>query len=163
MKNKVKTAKMKEKLIFFAKKFGSFISFDYFCSIKHKKKVMDIRTIVKRQGWTMDRIAEKMGKTQSNVSQIISNPSPTLNKLREIAGIIGCEWWEFFLDEIDPVKLQQARGDMAPALGGHSAALLCPHCGGAFAIDVRPVGMKPAQQQQEVCTEGQQEQKGEAQ
>ena len=106
---------------------------------------MDIKTIMRRQGWTMDRIADKMGKTQSNVSQIISNPSPTLGKLREIAGIIGCEWWEFFLDEIDPVKLQQARGDM-PSACGHGAALLCPHCGGAFAIDVRPIA-PPAKQQ----------------
>ena len=107
---------------------------------------MDIKTIMKRQGWTMDRIADKMGKTQSNVSQIINNPSPTLSKLREIAGIIGCEWWEFFLDEIDPVKLQQARGDM-PLANGHGAALLCPHCGGAFAIDVRPVSVAVSQQQ----------------
>ena len=110
---------------------------------------MDIKTIMKRQGWTMDKIAEKMGKTQSNVSQIINNPSPTLTKLREIAGIIGCEWWEFFLDEIDPVKFEQARarGGMPTARPGIGAALLCPHCGGAFAIDVRPVVVVPVSQQ----------------
>ena len=109
---------------------------------------MDIKSIMKRQGWTMDRIAEKMGKTQSNVSQIINNPSPTLTKLREIAGIIGCEWWEFFLDEIDPAKFEQARerGGMPTAKAGIGAALLCPHCGGAFTIDVRPVAAPVSQQ-----------------
>lgn len=137
---------MKEKLIFFKKKFCGFISFDYFCSVNHYKKVMDIKTIMRRQGWTMDRIADKMGKTQSNVSQIISNPSPTLGKLREIAGIIGCEWWEFFLDEIDPAKLQQARGGTMSATSQQSA-LICPHCGGAFVVDVRPVAVAVGQQQ----------------
>ncbi len=109
---------------------------------------MDIKTIMKRQGWTMDRIAEKMGKTQSNVSQIINNQSPTLGKLREIAGIIGCEWWEFFLDEIDPAKLQQAIGNKPSAQSSIGAALLCPHCGGAFAVEVRKLTVSSQQPKQ---------------
>lgn len=141
--------------------FGQYFSFYYFCSVKHKKKVMDIKSIMRRQGWTMERIAEKMGKTQSNVSQIINNPSPTLGKLREIAGIIGCQWWEFFLDEIDPIELQRACSDMPLAMISHGAALLCPHCGGAFAIDVRsvaaPVRHKQAPQQPEPSAEDKKE------
>ena len=97
---------------------------------------------MKRQGWTMDKIAEKMGKTQSNVSQIINSQTPTLSKLREIAGIIGCEWWEFFLDEIDPVKFQQARerGGMPSSQPSQSPGVfVCPNCGagvsfGAFVV-----------------------------
>ena len=122
---------------------------------------MDIKTIMKRQGWTMDRIAEKMGKTQSNVSQIINNPSPTLSKLREIAGIIGCEWWEFFLDEIDPVKLQQALGGSS-AVQSASAALICPHCGTPFAIEVRSLPVlgqhpSPSAEQPELFNEEKQD------
>jgi transcriptional regulator with XRE-family HTH domain len=110
---------------------------------------MDIKTIMKRQGWTMDKIAEKMGKTQSNVSQIINSQTPTLSKLREIAGIIGCEWWEFFLDEIDPVKFQQARerGGMPSAQPTQSPGVfVCPHCGAGVSFGAFVVS-KPAKEE----------------
>lgn len=108
----------------------------------------------------MDKIAEKMGKTQSNVSQIINNPSPTLGKLREIAGIIGCEWWEFFLDEIDPVKYQKARGGCVSSQS-YQSALICPVCGGAFVIDVHPVATGVAPQQQDLFADDNKEEQDE--
>lgn len=56
---------------------------------------MSIRKVIKEKGWTLERLAAQMknkdgkqGVTQATVSQILSG-NPTLDKLKEIASIIG--------------------------------------------------------------------------
>lgn len=56
---------------------------------------MSIRKVIKKKGWTLERLAAQMrnkdgkqGVTQATVSQILSG-NPTLDKLKEIASIIG--------------------------------------------------------------------------
>ena len=56
---------------------------------------MNIKKVIKDKGWTLDKLASEMtnkngqkGITQASVSQII-NGNPTLDKLQEIAYIIG--------------------------------------------------------------------------
>ena len=66
---------------------------------------MDIKAKVKSCGWTMDRLAAEMtnkkgekGTSQSAVSQLI-NGNPSLDKLVEIASIIGISVSELVADE----------------------------------------------------------------
>ena len=56
---------------------------------------MDIKKVIKERGWTLEKLAAEMtnkqggkGISQPTVSQII-NGNPSLDKLKEIASIIG--------------------------------------------------------------------------
>lgn len=74
---------------------------------------MDIRSVVNRYGISMKEIAEKMGVSKSYISQLVSGkPEPTLRKLQELANVIGCNRWEFFLDEIKSVGATVMRGSI---------------------------------------------------
>lgn len=81
---------------------------------------MDIKKVIKNKGWSMERLAAEMtnrdgskGVTQQSVSQIL-NGNPTIDKLKEIASIIGISVSELVADESD-----QSRHEV-----------ICPHCGG---------------------------------
>lgn len=85
---------------------------------------MDIKAVVKSRGWTISQVAENMtnkaggkGITQSSLSQII-NGNPTLDKLREVAGIIGVSVSELVAD--DPAGVP----------------LVCPRCGARLCADI---------------------------
>ena len=95
---------------------------------------MDVKSIIKRQGFTLEQIAERMNCTKSSISQII-NGNPTVGKLDQIAGIIGCKRWEFFIDEMNAHDLPKASGKV------EEAKVLrfnydCPHCGKSVKISI---------------------------
>lgn len=66
---------------------------------------MDIKKVIREQGWTLERLASEMkgkdgikGISQPSVSSII-NGNPTLDKLREIAQIIGVSLSKLVADD----------------------------------------------------------------
>ena len=68
---------------------------------------MDIKKVIKERGWTLEKLAAEMtnkqggkGISQPTVSQII-NGNPSLDKLKEIASIIGVTVSDLLLDEDD--------------------------------------------------------------
>ena len=88
---------------------------------------MDIKKVIKNKGWSMERLAAEMtnrdgskGVTQQSVSQIL-NGNPTIDKLKEIASIIGISVSELVADESD-----QSRHEV-----------ICPHCGGKVEFSVQ--------------------------
>lgn len=88
---------------------------------------MDIKKVIKNKGWSMERLAAEMtnrdgskGVTQQSVSQIL-NGNPTIDKLKEIASIIGVSLSVLVADEPDQ-SLHE---------------VICPHCGQKVAISVK--------------------------
>ena len=73
---------------------------------------MDVKSIIKEKGWTIERVAAEMGITRVTLSQNLSR-NPTVNTLQRIADVIGCNVGDFFRDEVD----------LLPSSG------ICPHCG----------------------------------
>lgn len=63
---------------------------------------MNIKAKIKERGFTLERVASLMTPpvTKGTLSQIV-NGNPTLNKLREIASIIGISVSELIADETD--------------------------------------------------------------
>ena len=68
---------------------------------------MDIQKVIKERGWTLEKLAAEMtnkqggkGISQPTVSQII-NGNPSLDKLKEIASIIGVTVSDLLRDEDD--------------------------------------------------------------
>ena len=68
---------------------------------------MDIKKVIKERGWTLEKLAAEMtnkqgvkGRSQPTVSQII-NGNPSLDKLKEIASIIGVTVSDLLRDEDD--------------------------------------------------------------
>lgn len=73
---------------------------------------MDIKTIVKEKGFTLEKVAAEMGINRVTLSQALSR-NPTIKTLQRIADVIGCRVGDFFADEIE---------SKAPSI-------TCPHCG----------------------------------
>ena len=76
---------------------------------------MNLKKVIKDHGWTLQQLAEQMtnkegkkGITQASVSQVI-NGNPTIDKLKEIASIIGISLEELISDG--------------------KYVMICPHCG----------------------------------
>ena len=125
---------------------------------------MDIQSAISRHGTTKAELARKMEVAPSYITQLVSGQSsPSMKMLDKLADLIGCKRWEFFLDEMDREEVAQILGMTAPAAAQpaaeprkeeHSdagaselpfkndqpsvpASLICPHCGGAFVVEVR--------------------------
>lgn len=72
---------------------------------------MNIKKVISEHGWTIERLAAEMynnregkkGMTQSSLSQML-NGNPTIDKLREIACIIGVPLTEMLADEDSDIK-----------------------------------------------------------
>lgn len=86
---------------------------------------MNIKKVIKAKGWTLERLASQMtnkdgslGVSQATISQMI-NGNPTLDKLKEIASIIGVSLAELVADE------------------DTGATIKCPHCGEIIALDIK--------------------------
>ena len=85
---------------------------------------MDIKSIIKAQGYTIERIAaeweSKNGKpiTRGALSPSI-NKNPTVETLQKIANVIGCKVGDFFSDEINSSK-----------------TIICPHCQKPIPVEV---------------------------
>lgn len=82
---------------------------------------MDIKKVIKAHGYTLEKVCaewkDKDGTsrpiTKGSLSGSINN-NPTVETLRQIATIVGCDMSDFFLDE----KKDNKDGDV----------FLCPHC-----------------------------------
>lgn len=82
---------------------------------------MNIKEKIQKKGFTVSQVATLMtnkngekGITQSSLSQII-NGNPSLDKLKEIASIIGISVSELLQDEADNI-------------------IICPNCGAKLEI-----------------------------
>lgn len=85
---------------------------------------MNIKKVIKDKGWTLDKLANEMtnkngqkGITQASVSQII-NGNPTLDKLQEIASIIGISVSELVSEGEEDTN-----------------TITCPKCGTKFKME----------------------------
>lgn len=86
---------------------------------------MNIKKVIKDKGWTLERLAAQMtnkdgtlGVSQATVSQMLSG-NPTLDKLKEIASIIG-------------VSLSELVSDGEP-----KTVIKCPRCGEDIIIEAK--------------------------
>ena len=93
--------------------------------IKNVKDV--IKQVIKKNGWTTEALSVEMtnrkgekGITQSSVSQLL-NGNPTLDKLVEIANIIGISVSELVADDPDQPRQE----------------VICPHCGSKIEVSVK--------------------------
>ena len=91
---------------------------------------MNIKKVIKAKGWTMESLAAEMknkngekGISQSSVSQLI-NGNPTLDKLVEIASIIG-------------VSVSELLADEEPSQRTDGTFIVCPHCGKFVPLEVK--------------------------
>ena len=86
---------------------------------------MNIKKVIKDKGWTLEKLAAQMtnkdgtqGVSQATVSQMLSG-NPTLDKLKEIASIIG-------------VSLSELVSDGEP-----KTIIKCPRCGEDIIIEAK--------------------------
>ena len=77
---------------------------------------MNIKEVIKSHGWTMEKLAEALGKKQPSISSIV-NGNPKLSNLKEIADVMGISISELIADE------------------NAKTSITCPHCGKRYRID----------------------------
>jgi transcriptional regulator with XRE-family HTH domain len=77
---------------------------------------MQIKETMQRYGYTPTTLAKKMGVFDSTVSRLVTG-NPTVQKLQELAEQIGCQRWEFFLDEMksDPKWVERFMDELKAA------------------------------------------------
>lgn len=78
---------------------------------------MDVKSIIKKKGYTLDWVAQELGITRVTLSQNLSR-NPTVNTLQKIADVIGCKVGDFFEDEKEDVN-----------------TITCPKCGARFKLE----------------------------
>lgn len=83
---------------------------------------LQITEIAKAKGMTIAQVAERLGMKAQSLSQAIYRNSFSLDKLGEIADILGVEVPELF------------EAYTAPA--SHTIEAKCPHCGGSIHIGI---------------------------
>lgn len=65
------------------------------------KYMIKISTIIKEKGYTIEEVANKLGKSRVSIAQTIATgANPTIATLQKIADAIGCKVGDFFKDEI---------------------------------------------------------------
>lgn len=83
---------------------------------------MDIKSVIKAKGFTMEAVAGQLGISRVTLSQNISR-NPTVATLQKIADVIGCKIGDFFLDDVSE----------------HSPVLTCPVCGSPLHLTAEPM------------------------
>ena len=120
---------------------------------------MDIKSVIRKYGFTVNSLATKHGIGQSRLNQMV-NGNPSAKNLEWLASLIGCSPAEFFADwqgagseaanNIEKVEQQQAsepmgRQDDLPFSrpdGGQQPtatmqqAIICPHCHQALVVNI---------------------------
>lgn len=88
---------------------------------------MDIRSKIKAKGFSLSDVAKRMKSKRQDKNGIslpaliqIIDGNPTIDKLREIATIIGCSVSELLAEDDDKIN----------------SAVICPHCGKSISIYV---------------------------
>lgn len=81
---------------------------------------MDIKKAIKESGYTISKVAERLGIAQPSLTAQLINGTMSLSRAKEIADIIGVSLSELVADEND----QQG------------ASLICPHCGKPITLHI---------------------------
>ena len=121
---------------------------------------MQIKKVIEDHGKSWASVAKDMGKTSSAIIQI-ADGNPTVGKLKQLAGVIGCHWLDFFQDELEAEGLQLVKSeqqgpapqpqeketaaeenhDELPFSGQQPTAVMqqaviCPHCHSALVFNI---------------------------
>lgn len=75
---------------------------------------MQIKKVIDEHGKSWASVAKDLGKTSSAIIQI-ADGNPTVGKLKQLAGVIGCHWLDFFQDELEAEGLQLIKKEQQPA------------------------------------------------
>ena len=75
---------------------------------------MQIKKVIDEHGKSWASVAKDLGKTSSAIIQI-ADGNPTVGKLKQLAGVIGCHWLDFFQDELEAEVLQLIKKEQQPA------------------------------------------------
>lgn len=79
---------------------------------------MDIKSIIKEKGYTIQDVAKKMGVNRVTLTLTLQG-NPTYKKLKEIADAIDCDIVDFFRDEVSNLNTNQIKGEELTALIHH--------------------------------------------
>ena len=78
---------------------------------------MDIKSMIKAKGFTIQEVAEKIGVNRVTLTLTLQG-NPTYKKMKEIADAIGCDVMDFFKDEA--IYQEEVPKDNS---------IPCPYCG----------------------------------
>lgn len=81
---------------------------------------MDIKKAIKESGFTISKVAERLGIAQPSLTAQLINGTMSLLRAKEIADIIGVSLSELVADENDK----------------QGASLVCPHCGKPITLHI---------------------------
>ena len=91
---------------------------------------MDIKSVIRKYGFTVNSLATKHGVGQSRLNQMV-NGNPSAKNLEWLASLIGCSPAEFFADWVSPTaETQQPAPQTADGQQQGSAADELPFNGG---------------------------------
>ena len=91
---------------------------------------MDIKSVIRKYGFTVNSLATKHGVGQSRLNQMV-NGNPSAKNLEWLASLIGCSPAEFFNDWVSPTaETQQPAQQPADGQQQGSAADELPFTGG---------------------------------
>lgn len=71
---------------------------------------MDIKSIIKEKGYTIQDVAKKMGVNRVTLTLTLQG-NPTYKKLKDIADAIDCDIVDFFRDETKNPSTLQVTGE----------------------------------------------------
>lgn len=80
---------------------------------------MDVKSVIRKKGYTFEQVAEKMGITRITLTQNLGR-NPTINTLQRVADAIGCKVGDFFVDDVSEDE--------------GSNTIVCPKCGAKFGL-----------------------------
>lgn len=83
---------------------------------------MDIKSIIKEKGYTIQEVADKIGVNRVTLTLTLQG-NPTYKKMKEIAEAIGCNVADFFKDEMQESGEQNIN------------TITCPKCGARFKLE----------------------------
>ena len=110
---------------------------------------MDIKSIAKEKGMTLEQVAERMGITKGGLSKAI-NGNPTIKTLRQVAGVLGVPVAALLMDEGVSDNSQRnatlpkgecnatlPKGECNATLPkGELSTHVCPYCGHELTVRV---------------------------
>lgn len=79
---------------------------------------MLVKQRIKEKGYTLEQVGQRMKKkmSQQSMSALLRDDgNPSINRLQEIASIIGCRMADFFEDSQELTALIEYRGEMYKA------------------------------------------------
>ena len=81
---------------------------------------MDIKKAIKESGFTISKVAEKLGIAQPSLTAQLINGTMSLSRAKEIADILGVSLSELVADENDQQGI----------------SFVCPHCGKPITLHI---------------------------